>query len=243
MRINIPNQITLGRLVLALVFFAFLSFYSPAIEARNWIIPACFWIFLIAVITDVIDGWLARTWKQVTSFGRIFDPVVDKVIVCGAFIFFASPIFYDPQSGRNISGVYPWMVVLILLRELLVSAIRSFSEAQGTVFGANWVGKIKMFVQSASVCVVLGVLAWYPEKLAWLRVTCIWLTVVVTGLSIIGYVKQAHAFVLSASALGAAPDETHRPRTEIETPIKEVPQTHSTPPPSPTAGDSGGSRA
>lgn len=203
MRVNIPNQITLARLVLAIVFFALLSFYAPGEPQRQWLLTVCFWLFLVAVLTDVLDGWLARTWKQVTSFGRVCDPVVDKVLVCGAFVFFATEIFYEPETQRNISGVQPWMVVLILVRELLVSAIRSFAEAQGTEFAAIWVGKAKMFVQSASVCVILGVLAWYPDTLAWLRLLCVWLTVVVTALSIIAYVNRARAFILSAAALGA----------------------------------------
>ena len=204
MRINIPNQITLGRLALALVFFGLLSFYHAGSPRGGVLLESAFWVFLVAVLSDILDGYLARTWQQVTSFGRICDPVVDKVIVCGAFIFFASDLFYDPHSGRNITGVEPWMVVLILLRELLVSAIRSFSEAGGSSFAANWVGKAKMFVQSASVCVILGVLAWYPETLAWLRITCVWLTVGVTALSTISYVSRARRFVLSADALGAS---------------------------------------
>jgi len=128
----------------------------------------------------------------------------DKVVVCGAFVFFASRVFYLPEKGINLTGVEPWMVVLILVRELLVSAIRSYAEAQGEDFAANWVGKAKMFVQATSVCVILGVLAWYPETLAWLRKVAVWATVVVTALSIIGYIKRARAFILSASALGGS---------------------------------------
>ena len=225
MRINVPNQITLGRLVLAIVFFALLSFYHPAAESRQWLLPVCFWIFLIAVLSDIVDGWLARTWKQVTSFGRICDPVVDKVIVCGAFVFFASGIFYDTTEGvhKNITGVQPWMVVLILVRELLVSAIRSFSEARGESFAANWVGKAKMFIQSVCVCVILGVLAWYQDTLAWLRILCVWLTVVVTALSIIAYVNRARAFVLSASALGGEPDSDQSTTAEPSPPPDRTP--------------------
>ena len=204
MRINIPNQITLGRLVLAIVFFGLLSYYHPDNPARAWILPTSFWIVLVAVLSDILDGYLARTWQQVTSFGRICDPVVDKVVVCGAFVFFASKIFLDPATGKNLTGVEPWMVVLILVRELLVSAIRSYAEAQGEDFAANWVGKAKMFVQSTSVCVILGVLAWYQESLNWLRELAVWATVVVTALSIFGYIKRARSFILSAAALGGS---------------------------------------
>jgi CDP-diacylglycerol--glycerol-3-phosphate 3-phosphatidyltransferase len=233
MRVNIPNQITLGRLVLAIVYFGLLSLYSPADPQRHWLLTACFWIFLVAVLTDILDGWLARTWKQVTSFGRICDPVVDKVLVCGAFVFFASGVFYDAETERNISGVQPWMVVLILVRELLVSAIRSFAESQGTEFAAIWVGKAKMFVQSATVCVVLGVLAWYPDTLAWLRILCVWLTVVVTTLSIIAYVNRARAFILSATALGASNEVAKGPATD-------APPTRPSQPGTPTSHHAGG---
>lgn len=202
-KINIPNQITLARLLLALVFFALLSWYAP--PERAWVLTACFWLFLVAALSDVLDGFLARSWGQVTSFGRVVDPVVDKVLVCGAFLYFASDLFYDRATGANATGVAPWMVVLVLLRELLVSALRSFSEAQGKDFAANWVGKIKMFVQSATVCVVLGVLAWYPTTLVWLRVSCVWLTVIVTAISIAGYLYRARDFILSPEALGGRP--------------------------------------
>jgi CDP-diacylglycerol--glycerol-3-phosphate 3-phosphatidyltransferase len=240
MRINVPNQITLSRLVLAIVFFALLSFYAPGEPGRQWILSACFWVFLVAALTDIVDGWLARTWQQVTSFGRICDPVVDKVMVCGAFVFFASGVFYDPQTQANVTGVRPWMVVVILLRELLVSAIRSFSEAQGTSFAANWVGKLKMFVQSGAVCVVLGVLAWYPVSLAWLKTAVVWLTVIATGLSIIAYVNRARAFVLSASALGSQPPATEPPTANVP-PV--VTQTQPAPPTAATTPNSKGASA
>jgi len=208
MRINIPNQITLGRLVLAIVFFILLSFYDPNDPGRQWILSAGFWVVLVAVLSDIVDGYLARTWKQVTSFGRICDPVVDKVVVCGAFVFFASGLFDDHELGKNITGVAPWMAVLILVRELLISAIRSFSEGQGVSFAANWVGKAKMVVQSVTVCVILGVLAWHRDNrlMQYLRVICIWATIVVTALSIIAYVNRARAFVLSAAAMGGDSD-------------------------------------
>lgn len=205
-RINIPNQITLARLAMTIIFFGMLTLYTTADRnpGRQWLLDAAFWLYLVAAVTDIVDGYLARTWKQVTSFGRVVDPVVDKVMVCGAFVFFASSHFVN-TAGVNVTGVEAWMATLILLRELLVSAIRSFSESHGVDFAANWVGKLKSFVQFSTVCVILGVLAWYPVELAWLRITCIWITVVVTALSIIGYVKRAESFLLTRGALAADP--------------------------------------
>jgi CDP-diacylglycerol--glycerol-3-phosphate 3-phosphatidyltransferase len=226
MKINLPNQITLARLGLALVFFGFLSwFQAEDLESSRWMLTVCFWVFLVAALTDVLDGFLARMMKQVTSFGRIVDPVVDKVMICGAFIFFASQHFWE--GGRNISGVAPWMVIVVLLRELLVSAIRSHSEGLGQDFAATWSGKLKMFVQSATVCIVLGQLAWFherrPDELAWIRVGSIWLMLAVTTLSMVMYVRRAYSFLLSGAALGAAgsADEASPPTSGQSTPPPE----------------------
>jgi CDP-diacylglycerol--glycerol-3-phosphate 3-phosphatidyltransferase len=188
--------------LLTFVFFGLLTRYSAAKPETQWILATAFWIYLVAALTDLLDGYLARTWKQVTAFGRVMDPVVDKVMVCGAFVFFASSHF--AANGRNIAGVEAWIPVLILLREFLVSAIRSFSESHGVDFAANWVGKIKSFVQFTTVCVILGVLAWFENSLFfwWLRVVCIWATVIITAGSIIAYMQRAHAIVLSPEALG-----------------------------------------
>jgi CDP-diacylglycerol--glycerol-3-phosphate 3-phosphatidyltransferase len=192
---NVPNQITLGRLGLAIVFFVLLSLFSAErLEESRRLLAAAFWVFLLAAVTDVIDGLLARAWRQETSFGRVLDPVVDKVIICGAFLFLASDHFFDRARGVNISGVQPWMVVVILLRELLVSALRMHSESQGRSFAASWAGKLKMFVQSVTICVVLGHLAWY-EQLQPVARAFVWLTVVVTALSIATYLHRARVLL------------------------------------------------
>lgn len=220
MKINIPNQITLGRLVLTLIFFALLSVYEVN-DGNTWIfIHICFWVFLVAAITDVLDGYLARTLKQVTTFGRIVDPVVDKVMICGAFVFFASPHFYDITEGArstNVVGVQVWMVVVLIVREFLVSAIRSHAEAQGQEFAASWTGKFKMLIQSITVCVILAQVAWfYPAgdfpRMALFRKICVWATVIITALSIVGYIRRARSFLLSSSALSISePDPSSAP--------------------------------
>ncbi len=212
MRINIPNQITLTRLLLAIVFFALLSWFNPEqLERQRWLLQVCFWIFLVAALTDILDGLLARMLKSVTSFGRILDPVVDKVIVCGAFVLFASHHFWDAHRGCNLTGVQPWMVVVILSRELLVSAVRSHAEAAGQEFGASWAGKLKMFIQSVTVCVILGQLAWDLVALEPLRLACVWLTVVVTAASAVSYIHRARAFLLTSVALAGTSEPAAPP--------------------------------
>jgi phosphatidylglycerophosphate synthase len=137
------------------------------------------------------------------------DPVVDKVMVCGAFVLFAGANFVD-ENGKNITGVAPWMVIVILIRELLVSAIRAHAEASGEDFAASMAGKFKMFVQSLTVCIILGQLGWQVSSFAPVRTACIWLTVIVTALSIITYVRRAHVFLLTSAALsGRSPEPPH----------------------------------
>jgi CDP-diacylglycerol--glycerol-3-phosphate 3-phosphatidyltransferase len=208
MRINVPNQITLGRLVLAVLFFALLSWFDAShLDKQRWLLMVSFWVFLVAVVSDIVDGLIARMTDTVTSFGRVVDPVVDKVIVCGAFVLFASHHFWD--GSTNITGVAPWMVLVILVRELLVSAVRAHAESAGVDFSASWSGKIKMLVQSVTVCVILGQLAWDLEGLAPVRVALVWLTVIVTALSAVSYVRRAQAFLLSSEALGGAGGAAH----------------------------------
>jgi CDP-diacylglycerol--glycerol-3-phosphate 3-phosphatidyltransferase len=203
MRINVPNQITLARLALAVIFFVLLSwFQADDIANRRWLLHVSFWVCLVAALTDIIDGVLARMMRSVTSFGRILDPVVDKVMVCGAFVLFASHHFWNDTLRTNITDVQPWMAVVILTRELLVSAVRSHAEGHGQAFGASWVGKLKMFIQSVTVCFILAQLAWQLQSLVPLRLGLVWLTVVVTALSAVPYVHRARVFLLTDAALG-----------------------------------------
>ena len=94
-----------------------------------------FVVFLIATLTDILDGYLARKWKAESAFGRVVDPFVDKILICGAFIFFSSNHFIDVaqrkkfvESGMSLTGVVPWMVVVLIAREFLITSIRGLAE-------------------------------------------------------------------------------------------------------------------
>ena len=104
MPFNLPNQITVSRLILAIVFFVVIGFYSDTRADQNrWLLDVSTVLFAVATITDWLDGYLARRRKQVTAFGRILDPFVDKVLICGAFAYFAGTGFED-SSGPNVTG-------------------------------------------------------------------------------------------------------------------------------------------
>jgi len=142
---NIPNQITLARLVLALVCLAL-------IDSGAWL-PACV-TFIVAASTDFIDGYITRRYGLVTVLGWILDPLVDKIVVAGAFTFLAAV----PESG-----VHPWLVVIVVVRELFITSLRGMLEAAGRDFSAAWSGKVKMALQCVAIVLVLLTL-WVASK-------------------------------------------------------------------------------
>ncbi len=203
-RKNIPNQLTMLRLVLTAAFLAVLHLYRFAHEPASpaWVLPVAAVLFVLGAVTDMLDGHLARRWKVESKFGRIMDPFCDKILVLGAVIYLASPRFLDPaaldaDSYRTmVSGVYPWMVVLVLARELLVTGIRGEVEKLGVSFGANWFGKVKMILQSVVVPVVLVIVMIDPTRpgnawLGWLRDVLVYATVLATVVSGLPYVLGA----------------------------------------------------
>jgi CDP-diacylglycerol--glycerol-3-phosphate 3-phosphatidyltransferase len=132
--LNLPNIITLSRLLLAVFLFWLID------STGHWL-AACV-LFVVAAATDAIDGFIARRYGLVTKIGRIFDPFVDKVIIGGAFLFLA----VQPDSGVNA-----WMVMAVIGREMFVTSLRSVLESEGKDFSATTSGKLKMVVQCAAV--------------------------------------------------------------------------------------------
>ncbi|MBI4579717.1 MAG: CDP-diacylglycerol--glycerol-3-phosphate 3-phosphatidyltransferase [Planctomycetes bacterium] len=202
MRINLPNQITLARLAMAVVCFACLAQYEArAGRPGAWLLDLSAVLFTIAGLTDIVDGYLARKQNQVTSFGRVIDPFVDKILVLGAYIFLAGDGFLD-AGGRRTSDVAGWMVVVILGRELLVTSLRGVTEAAGQSFAANAYGKAKMFLQSVTVVWVMLTVA-HPQGLATcaaIRPVLVYVMVAITFLSVIPYLRMARG-VLSQMAV------------------------------------------
>jgi CDP-diacylglycerol---glycerol-3-phosphate 3-phosphatidyltransferase len=209
---HVPNALTALRLLLAVVFFGMLSYYQHLGQFGRhgdllWLNIA-FVVYVAAMVTDYLDGHLARRWHVEGAFGRVVDPFVDKVLVLGSFIFFAGKNFtipqpFDPQAipgnVTTITGVVPWMVVVILARELLVTSLRGMTEGRGQSFGAVWIGKLKMSFQSATILVILiyvNYLGWYEARgyqgvARVIRDIFIWGTVIVTTASGLQYVWRA----------------------------------------------------
>ena len=189
---NVPNQLTALRLLLSIVLFILLGITQVQVEAGETdSLSAMYWtalvIFTIAASTDWVDGYWARKYGQVTVLGRIFDPFVDKVIICGTFIFLAA------LPG---SGITAWMAVVVVGRELLVTALRGFLEQQGVDFSASKAGKLKMVVQCVAVGVSMVSLAMLPagDLPGWLQSTLlisVWSAVLITVYSGVEYLFAA----------------------------------------------------
>ncbi len=202
-RRSVPNGLTVLRLLLAALFFASLNAYRYPDANRPWAFVAL-GLFILAAITDALDGYLARKWEAVSVFGRIMDPFCDKVLVLGAFIYLAGPRFVVPewvQEGSFFTmstGVYPWMVVVILARELLVTGFRGEAEAMGAAFASTWSGKWKMIIQSIAIPFVITLVVVFrtgdetPISLVarWACYGVVYLTVGVTILSALPYVGR-----------------------------------------------------
>jgi len=135
---NIANKLTVLRLILAFIFMRVLL-----IPGFNYKILA-FILFCIASLTDFFDGWLARKLNQITDLGKLLDPVADKVLVLAAFISFV-----------EMQLIASWMVVVIIVRELLITGLRILAMTKGKVLEARMLGKHKTFSQMLTIFFIL----------------------------------------------------------------------------------------
>lgn len=194
-----PNRITMLRFVGSLVLFAVLSIFgeNPPAVLDPWVVAA-FWLFIVIAATDFLDGWLARRGNTITSFGRIADPFVDKVLVIGAMVYLA----VLPWSQRWFPA---WIVVAVVAREFLVTGIRGYVESLGLAFPADWFGKIKMIVQCIAIGIVLGLYAfrWPAPLRTFLEYTghvFVWGTLVTTVGSGFSYVLKTRKLLFEGKA-------------------------------------------
>ena len=144
---NLPNMLTLGRIFLVPLLIAILLQDGWHVEAfahrvsHYWLALV---IFMAAACTDMVDGYLARRWKQVTTVGTLLDPIADKLLVSAALIVLV-----------QIQAAPAWVVILIIGREFAVSGLRSIAAAEGYTIQASDIGKTKMFSQVIAVALLI----------------------------------------------------------------------------------------
>jgi CDP-diacylglycerol---glycerol-3-phosphate 3-phosphatidyltransferase len=177
-RMNLPNLLTLLRIFFVPLLVAALLGQDLGV---NWarlvpVSPELFalGIFLVAAATDLIDGYFARRWKQVTTVGTLLDPIADKLLISAALI-----------SLVEIQRVPAWMVILIIGREFAVTGLRSIAAASGYTIHASDLGKTKMVTQVAAIALVIGGIRW-PQLVEYGRFA-MWAVVVFGFASAVGY--------------------------------------------------------
>lgn len=142
---SVPNLLSLSRVPLGVAIFVCINY-------KLW--PAALALFAVATVTDWLDGWWARRFNLVSPIGRSLDPLTDKFLICGVFIYL---------QAADV-GVLPWMVTVIVGREILITGVRGIVEAAGKKFGADWFGKLKTALQCAAIIGVLLLQAIGPSE-------------------------------------------------------------------------------
>jgi CDP-diacylglycerol---glycerol-3-phosphate 3-phosphatidyltransferase len=150
--VNLPNQLTLARFVLALLFVATLSFSFPYSRTLALL------LFGTAALTDFLDGHLARKRGLITNFGKLMDPLADKVLMCAGFVMMV-----------ELHLIEGWIIIIILSREFLVTGLRLIASAEGKVLAAESLGKHKTTWQIVTIIYFLLLLASSEPIFAWIR--------------------------------------------------------------------------
>ena len=139
---NLPNKLTVSRIILSFIFIFFLTVFQGIFSKIIALI-----IFIFASITDFYDGLIARRRNLITDFGKLMDPIADKILVLGAFLAFV-----------QMQLVESWMVILILSREIIITSLRLFAMRKGKVLAAERGGKHKTVSQITAILLILSYL-------------------------------------------------------------------------------------
>jgi CDP-diacylglycerol--glycerol-3-phosphate 3-phosphatidyltransferase len=158
------------RVILIPFFIVFLL--VPGIPAGKWIALA---IFIVASLTDLLDGKIARKYNLVTNFGKFMDPLADKLLVCSALICLI-----------ELQRIPSWMVVVIIAREFTISGFRLVAADNGVVIAASYFGKFKTTFQMIAVCLLIADI----EALQMVTMVIVWIAVILTVVSLVDYLVK-----------------------------------------------------
>ena len=170
---NLPNKLTTFRVIL-IPFFVFFMLAPNMTGINNYIAVA---IFIVASLTDLLDGKIARKYNLVTNFGKFMDPLADKLLVCSAMICLI-------QTGQLAA----WIVVIIIAREFIISGFRLIASDNGVVIAASYWGKVKTFVQMAMS--IFLVFHFQAEVFRIIESILIYASVILTIISLVDYIYK-----------------------------------------------------
>ncbi len=167
---NLPNKLTVLRVIL-IPFFVFFLLFDPSNDVFKWIALG---IFIVASLTDMLDGKIARKYNLITDFGKFMDPLADKLLVCSAMI-----------GLIELSRIPAWIVIVIIAREFVISGFRLIAADNGRVIAASYWGKFKTTFQMIMVILMIANI-----QVPWVQIltqVIMWIALALTIISLIDY--------------------------------------------------------
>ena len=171
---NLPNKLTVLRVILIPFFVAAVLFDEGASQIFRYLAAS---IFIVASLTDMLDGKIARKYNLVTNFGKFMDPLADKLLVCAALICLV-----------ELEQLPAWMVIVIVSREFIISGFRLVAAEQGIVIAASYWGKFKTTFQMIAIILMIVDLR-VLNPATWL---CTWIALILTVVSLVDYIQKNH---------------------------------------------------
>ncbi|MCM1040614.1 MAG: CDP-diacylglycerol--glycerol-3-phosphate 3-phosphatidyltransferase [Ruminococcus sp.] len=167
---NLPNKLTMFRVILIPFFVLFMLVEITNVD--KWIALA---VFIIASLTDLLDGKIARKYNLVTNFGKFMDPLADKLLVCSALICLV-----------ELAKIPAWMVIIIIAREFIISGFRLIAADNGVVIAASYWGKFKTTFQMVMICLLIADIA----AINIITNVITWIALILTVISLIDYLVK-----------------------------------------------------
>ena len=178
---NLPNKLTVMRVILIPFFVAALLYDNGSSQTMRVVANV---IFIVASLTDLFDGKIARKYNLVTNFGKFMDPLADKLLVCSALICLI-----------ELNALPAWMVIIIISREFIISGFRLIASDNGVVIAASYWGKFKTTFQMVSVVLLILDI----PALAFVTTICVWIALLLTIVSLVDYIYKNHKILTEGS--------------------------------------------
>lgn len=179
---NLANKLTMFRVVLIPFFVLFMLVNITNVD--KWIALA---IFIVASLTDLLDGKIARKYNLVTNFGKFMDPLADKLLVCSALICLV-----------EMAKLPAWMVIIIIAREFIISGFRLIASDNGVVIAASYWGKFKTTFQMVMICLLIADI----EAISVLTAVIVWIALLLTVISLIDYLVKNKSVMKETKGAG-----------------------------------------
>ena len=169
---NLPNKLTVTRVILIPFFVFALLYQGGENQTFRWAAAA---VFIVASLTDLLDGKIARKYNLVTNFGKFMDPLADKLLVCSALICLI-----------ELRQLPAWMVIMIISREFIISGFRLVASDNGIVIAASYWGKFKTTFQMVMICLLIADI----EAISLITNVIVWIALILTVVSLIDYLLK-----------------------------------------------------